>query len=94
VGNEGKRLWPDIKYSADICIEEIRKITKTCNDDSQSSDRNSNPRPPDYETGVRTTRLQDSVLKFRNSEYEYSGIFWLVFGKIGAEDIEFVEKGK
>jgi hypothetical protein len=56
-----KRSWPNLRYHPGICLEGLRKDTETLSQYSRSPGRDLNPRPPEYEAGVLTTRPQRSV---------------------------------
>jgi hypothetical protein len=51
-----KRSWPNLRYCPGICLDGLRKTTKKLSQDSKSVGRDLNPGPPDYKTGVLTTR--------------------------------------
>jgi hypothetical protein len=51
-----KWSWPNLKYYPGICLEGLRKATKTLSQDSRSASRDLNPGPSEYEAGVLTTR--------------------------------------
>jgi hypothetical protein len=61
-----KWSWPNLRYYPGICLEGLRKNTENISQDSQSPGRDLNLRPPKYEAGVLTTRLQCSVMKSIN----------------------------
>jgi hypothetical protein len=44
-----KRPWPNLRYHPGIFLEELSKATKKLSQDSRSSGRDLNPRPPAYE---------------------------------------------
>jgi hypothetical protein len=46
--------WPNLSYYPDIRLEGMRKRTKNLSQYSQSSDRDMNPGPPEYEAGATT----------------------------------------
>jgi hypothetical protein len=56
-----KRSWPDLKYFAGICLENLKKITKALSEDSRSLDRDLNPGPNEYEKRVPAVRLRRFV---------------------------------
>jgi hypothetical protein len=60
-----KRPWPNLRYYNGIFLEGLRKTTKNLSRDSRSPGRDLNPRPPEYESGVLTTRLRRSVIKVK-----------------------------
>jgi hypothetical protein len=55
-----KRLWPNLKYYLDNCLERLRKTTINLSQDSLSLGRELNPEPPEYEAGVLAIRLRRS----------------------------------
>jgi hypothetical protein len=57
-GCERKRSWPNLRYYPSICLEGPRKTVQNLSQDSWSPGRDLNPRPPEYEAGVLTTRLR------------------------------------
>jgi hypothetical protein len=61
VSNELERMWPNLRYYPNICLEGLRKTTKSLSQDSRSPGRDLNLGPPKYEAGVLTTQLQCSV---------------------------------
>jgi hypothetical protein len=50
--------WPNVRYCPQICSEVLRKITTMLNQDSWSPDQDLNLGPPEYLSGVLTTRPQ------------------------------------
>jgi hypothetical protein len=56
-----KGSWLNSKDYPGIRLEGLRKTTKTLNQYTQSPGRESNPKPPEYEIGVLTTRPRRSV---------------------------------
>jgi hypothetical protein len=47
---------PNLSHYPDICVEELRKSTKSLNQDCRSLGQDLNPGLPEYEAGVFTTR--------------------------------------
>jgi hypothetical protein len=54
----GQTFW----YYPGICLEELKKTTKTLSKDSRSPGSDLIPGPPEYEEGVLTTRPRRLVL--------------------------------
>jgi hypothetical protein len=59
-----KRSWPNEKYYLRIRLGVLRKTAKPVIQDSQSLSRDSDPGPPEHETGLIITRSWCSVLWF------------------------------
>jgi hypothetical protein len=66
-----KLLWPNVRYYPGTGLEGLRKITKNLSHDSRSPGRVFNPRPPEYEAGVLTTRPRRSVNSYLKCYTEY-----------------------
>jgi hypothetical protein len=47
---------PNLRSYPGICLEGLRKTTKTLIQDSRSQGRDLNPVPPEYEAGLLTIR--------------------------------------
>jgi hypothetical protein len=62
MNNEFKRIWKEaiVAYPG-ICLEGLRKSTKKLSQDSRSLGRDLNLSPPEYEAGVLTTRLRNTI---------------------------------
>jgi hypothetical protein len=57
----GRKLSsPNLTYYPKISLEELRKSTKNCSQDSRSLGRDFNSRPPKYEAGVLTTTFGEN----------------------------------
>jgi hypothetical protein len=56
-----KRSWPNLRYYHGICLEGVRKNTKTFSQDSRSPGRDLSQIHPIYEAGVLTTGPRYSV---------------------------------
>jgi hypothetical protein len=56
-----KRPWPNIIYCTGICLDGLRKTTKTCQN-SRSPDRDSNAGASEYKIGMLTTRPRSLAL--------------------------------
>jgi hypothetical protein len=56
-----KRPRTDLRYYRGICLEELRKTTRNLSQDGRCLGRGFNPGPPEYETGVLTTRQRRLV---------------------------------
>jgi hypothetical protein len=52
-----KRPWPYLSYYSNTFLEGLRKTPKNISQDSLSLDREVNPIPAEYKTGVPTARL-------------------------------------
>jgi hypothetical protein len=63
---EGNGRGPVLRYYPSICLEELRKTTKTLSPDSLSPERDLNPGPPEHEAGVLTTRRRRLVVPFED----------------------------
>jgi hypothetical protein len=50
-----------VRHYPSIRLDRLRKFAKNLSQDSQSAARNFNPRTPEYEAGMLTTRLRHSV---------------------------------
>jgi hypothetical protein len=64
-------LFNDAFSSSDylgICLEELRKNTKSLSQDSRSSGRDLNLGPPEYNAEVHVTRPRRSVFGVRETE--------------------------
>jgi hypothetical protein len=67
----GRKLsWPILRYYPSICLEGLRKTTKNLNHDSRSAGQYFDPWPPEYEAGVLTTQLEQSVTVMENGKLE------------------------
>jgi hypothetical protein len=58
VNNESERMWkeevnPNLRYYSSICLEELRKATKTSSQDGQPPSHNQGPQ--EYEAEVPST---------------------------------------
>jgi hypothetical protein len=62
VNNYLERMWPNLRSNLGICMERLRKTTKTLSQDRWFAGRELNPRSPEYEAIVLITRLERSVL--------------------------------
>jgi hypothetical protein len=52
----GRRGHGIIRYYLGICMKGLRETTKNLSQDSRSPGRDLNPKPPEYESGMLTTR--------------------------------------
>jgi hypothetical protein len=58
----GRKLsWPTLKYNPDVCLERLRKPTENLSQNRWPPVLDLHPRPPEYETGVLSTRRRHSV---------------------------------
>jgi hypothetical protein len=64
IRKDAEESWSGLilMYSLGICLEGLRKTTNTPSQDGQAPGQNLSPVPPEYETGVLTTRPRRSVL--------------------------------
>jgi hypothetical protein len=53
-----KRPWQILWFFSSNCLGRLRKTTKNLSQNSRSPVQDLNPRPPEYEAGVLTARLQ------------------------------------
>jgi hypothetical protein len=51
-----KQSWPNLGYYPGICLEGLRKTTKSFSENSRFPGRDLNAGPSVYEAGVLTTR--------------------------------------
>jgi hypothetical protein len=58
-----KRSWPNFKVLSRYLPGGLRKTTKNLTQDSRSPGRDLNPRPPEFEARLLTTRPRYSVYK-------------------------------
>jgi hypothetical protein len=71
-----KRSWHNYRYYLGVYLEGLRKTTKPIGQNSGSSGRNLNPRPPEYETGVLLTHLRRSVAMKITKIVRRANLFW------------------
>jgi hypothetical protein len=56
-----KQLWPNLRHYPNICLQGLRKTTKTSVKIAGLQVGTLNPGPPEYEAGVLITQPQRSV---------------------------------
>jgi hypothetical protein len=56
-----KLSWPNLQWYPGIHVEELTKTTKNLNQDNWAPERNLKKGPPEYESGVLTTRPRRSM---------------------------------
>jgi hypothetical protein len=47
-----KRLWPNLRYNPEICLNVVKKITKIISQESGSPGRDLKPGPAEHKPGV------------------------------------------
>jgi hypothetical protein len=70
--------WLISRYYTEICLQGLRKTTKSLSQDSRSPGRDLNLRPP----GVLTNRSQSSVRHLFQKTECFNGIFHIVYNFI------------
>lgn len=65
-GYERKWLWANLRYYIDVCLNGLRKATKTLCHENRPARRGLNPKPVVYDAEMLTTRPRSSVI-CRNS---------------------------
>jgi hypothetical protein len=79
-----KRSWPSLMCCLSVCLEGLRKTTRTFRQDSRSPGRDLNPGPPEYKGGMLTNLPWRSVslINIHNKTIDYVRILVVMNQKV------------
>jgi hypothetical protein len=59
-----KSSWPNLRYYQGIGLKGLMTTTRNLSQDSQFTDRDLNPRPPEYEAVVTLVTKREHIFRF------------------------------